>query len=89
MVRCSTYEIISMMCLTFCLSCTDGYTDTDTNLMAEKIAFFQSKILTHVNVVKFLGQLNDANTAGMNFNGATSSAAPKGKNIGPSLYDLF
>lgn len=87
MVRCSTYEIISMMCLTFCLSCTDGC--TDTNLMAEKIAFFQSKILTHVNVVKFLGQLNDANTAGMNFNGATSSAAPKGKNIGPSLYDLF
>lgn len=55
-----------MMCVPFLfLLRTGGYTDADANLMADKIAF-QSRIPTHVNVVKLLGQLDDANEIGRN-----------------------
>lgn len=50
---------------------TGGFTDADANLMADKIAF-QSRIPAHVNVVKFLKQVDDSNETGMNFNGENS-----------------
>ena len=65
MLWCSAYELICT-CILLCYCCTGGFTDSDDKLMADKIAF-QSRIPTHVNVVKFLGQLDDTNETGMKF----------------------